>query len=150
MKTKLNLPTLTDRKVETKLEKKKYIPGEVKEFARGFEEQFAELMLKEMNKAVGSSAGGTANNYYKSLMQKEQATRLTKNGGGLGIQDMILDDVYPERKRTKAHYQAYLDNKNRFRKNSDITMNQTKPSTKNISVKKQQAIQLVKPEKNHE
>ncbi len=67
------------------------------------EQQFAEHMLEEMKKSLDSGENSTASTYYKNLLNKEQAKGLVHNSQ-LGIQDMILNDIYPKRLRNEITY----------------------------------------------
>lgn len=106
MKTQLPLQNI-DRQTTKKVETNKFIPSQVKKIAQDYEAQFAELMLQEMKKTVDQPELDTGGEFYQSLLQKEQANSLTQNNGGLGIQKMILDQIYPERWRTKEQLEAF-------------------------------------------
>ena len=66
--------------------------------ARGMEQQFVEFMINEMEKTSGKKENSMAGNYYKSLMNTERAKTMTEVDGGMGLQEMILEQIYP-----KAH-----------------------------------------------
>lgn len=89
---------------------KKYIPKQYQEVAESMEQQFAEFMLKQMNKAVeenepdGEGAGGM--DYYKSLQTTERAKMMAKQNN-LGLQNVILDQIYPKRMRNEMALKQY-------------------------------------------
>lgn len=85
----------------------KYVPKKYKEFARGMEKQFAQFMVEQMNKTSGAKEGGTGEQYYKSLLVSERSDMLTKKDGGLGLQKLILNQIYPNHKRNKFVHQQY-------------------------------------------
>lgn len=91
---------------------KQFIPEDYKKVARGIEKQFAEEMLRQMTKTTGATEGGTDAKFYRSLMESERAQALTQNNGGLGIQDMILDEIYPKRMRNELALRQYEQSKN--------------------------------------
>lgn len=106
-------------------DQKKYIPKKYKEFAQGMEQQFAKYMVEQMNKNSGSTQEmNTASSYYKDLLTTEHTKALTKTGNGLGIQDLILDDVYPKKFRNEAAYNAYKQHqlKSKLKPQHDIVM----------------------------
>ena len=93
---------------------KQYIPDDHKEFAKNLEAQFSQLMFKEMQKAVPKTGtSNTANQFYDSLMLQERAKAMSERGGSK-IQEMLLDEVYPQKFRNKANYDQYAQSKNRF------------------------------------
>lgn len=96
---------------------KHLVPEQFKEVARGMEKQFADFMVEQMMKTVGSETGSQAESYYRSLMNSEQSDALTKNSGGLGIQDLILDEIYPRKFRNEAALAAYNQQMNKNRRN---------------------------------
>ncbi len=85
-----------------------YIPEPYKNVAKGMEKQFAEFMVKQMNKTVGGSSNeGSGAAYYKSLLTSERANAMSENNGGLGLQNLILDQIYPERMRNEFSYKRF-------------------------------------------
>ena len=88
---------------------KEYIPEPYKDMARGMEKQFLEFMIEQMNKTTQlTEPSSTAANYYKDLLTGERADKMARNHEGMGIQDIILDQIYPKEKRNRLAYQAYL------------------------------------------
>lgn len=85
----------------------KYIPRPFREVAEGMEKQFAEFMINQMKKTSGESEGDSGMSYYKSLLTSERANSMTQNNGGLGLQKLILDQVYPKRFRNPQAYAQY-------------------------------------------
>ena len=85
----------------------KYIPRPYRDVASGMEKQFAEFMINQMKKTTGESETGTGMDYYKSLLTTERAKSMTENGGGLGLQKLILDQVYPKKFRNAQAYAQY-------------------------------------------
>jgi Rod binding domain-containing protein len=132
------------RKVKPLAENRQYVPKPYIDGAKNMEKQFAEHMIREMQKNSGKASSSTAETYYKSLLGSEYATQLTENNGGLGVQEVILDQLYPRKMRNKiafAHYQkmqeAHLQNKN-------------KPTMSNGNESNQAgAIQMEKPHEQH-
>jgi len=132
----------------------KYIPDPYKNVAKGMEKQFAEFMVKQMNKTVGGPEDeGTGTNYYKSLLTSERANAMTENGGGLGLQNVILDQIYPQRMRNEFAYNRYLAQKEASQiKRAKIDMHQspkanaieiyknTQGQTNDGMIKKQQGV----------
>lgn len=90
-----------------------YVPEDHKNVARGLEQQFAQYMLKQMNKSIGNDPDGTAMNYYKDLNQTEQAKMLSDVKNGLGIQKLILNEIYPEKFRNPEAMAAYQAHKSK-------------------------------------
>jgi restriction endonuclease len=110
---------------KTAEDQKKYIPKKYTEFAQGMEQQFAKYMVEQMNKSSGQSQKmDTASSYYKDLLTNEHTKALTETNNGLGIQDLILDDVYPKKFRNEAAFNAYNQHqmKNKLKPRNDITM----------------------------
>lgn len=98
---------------------RKYIPERFKEVAASMEQQFAEMMIDQMAKTVdenqvdGDSAGM---DYYKSLQKGERAKALTEQNN-LGLQNMILDQIYPKRLRNEMGLKQYEAQANRIHHN---------------------------------
>lgn len=85
---------------------KRFIPEPYIKTAQSMEQQFAEFMLQQMQKTTGEK-GDTASDYYKSLQLTEQAEQMVQSENGIGIQDLILDQIYPKSKRSEMAYNAY-------------------------------------------
>lgn len=88
------------------IDTKQYIPEPYREVATGMEEQFANFMIAEMEKSVGNLPTDTAGDYYATLMRSKRAEMMAKKES-LGLQNVILDQIYPEAQRTKEAYDAY-------------------------------------------
>lgn len=80
--------------------KYKNIPKEYLDIAEGMETQFINHMLGEMRKTVHSAEkDNNATQYYKSLMDYERAKIMAKTENGVGLKDIILDQIYPKHMR---------------------------------------------------
>ena len=109
---KIHRPHITNHNVQKpkKFEdSSKYIPEKVKDFAKANEKAFAKLMLKEMNKSVSKYSNDASADFYQGLLTDEQAQAMVEKNNGLGLQKLILDQIYPEHLRN----QAQLDLQNR-------------------------------------
>lgn len=84
-----------------------YIPEDHKKIAKGLEQQFVKYMIEQMQKTIGNEKDSTALNYFKELNQNEQAKTMTESKNGMGIQDLILDEIYPKKFRNPEAVQAY-------------------------------------------
>jgi len=96
-----------------------YIPSKYKEVAAGMEQQFVEMMLDQMNKTVDeseTSEDGMGMEYYKSLQKSERAKAMTMQNN-LGLQDMILNQIYPKRMRTELALKQYENAANQIHHN---------------------------------
>lgn len=102
-----------------KVDDRQYIPKQYKEVAAGMEQQFAEMMLDQMSRTVDeaeSEAGGMGMDYYKSLQKSERAKTMTAQNN-LGLQDMILNQIYPTRLRNEMGLRQYEAQNNRIHHN---------------------------------
>ena len=90
--------------------KQRYIPQQYVKVAQGLEEQFAKFMIDEMEKTTGKQDSSTAENYYQSLLNSQRAKIMAETSGGLGLQEMILEQIYPAKFRNKEAYELYLKN----------------------------------------
>ena len=97
---------------------KKYIPKQFQEVAESMEGQFAEAMLKQMNQTVdeteGEDSGGME--YYKSLQTTERAKMMAQQNN-LGLQNVILDQIYPKRMRNEMALKQYEAQSNMIHQN---------------------------------
>lgn len=102
-----------------KIDDRVYIPKQYKEVAASMEQQFAEMMIEQMSRTVDeaeSSEGGMGMDYYKSLEKTERAKALTEQNN-LGLQNMILDQIYPKRMRNEMALKQYEAQANRIHQN---------------------------------
>jgi Rod binding domain-containing protein len=94
---------------DKRIDDRQFIPSKYKEVAANMEQQFAEMMIDQMNKTVDENdpdAGGAGMDYYKSIQKNERAKSLTQQNN-LGLQDMILDQIYPKRMRNEMALKQY-------------------------------------------
>ena len=109
----------TAKPIETdhqKIDDHKYIPQKYKEVAQNMEQQFSEYMLNQMNQAVDINKDEEDSNgmdYYKGLQTTERA-KLMAQTKTLGLQDVILDQIYPKRMRTEMGLKQYEAQAERF------------------------------------
>ena len=123
----------------------KFIPEDRKEVARAMEQQFAEYMIQQMNNTVDKADNenqDSASTYYEGMMTSERAKMMANSGKGLGIQKIVLDQIYPQRFRTEMNYNNY--NKMQEQNALHKKMIQThKPSESNsIAMKEKEAPQM--------
>ena len=101
------------------IDDRNYIPKQFKEVAASMEQQFAEMMLDQMSRTVDeaeSESGGMGMDYYKSLQKSERAKTMTDQNN-LGLQNMILDQIYPKRMRNEIALKHYEAQNNRIHHN---------------------------------
>ncbi|MCO4753888.1 MAG: rod-binding protein [Bacteriovoracaceae bacterium] len=76
------------------------VPKEYMDVAQGMETQFINHMLNEMRKTVKSSEpDSSASKYYKGLVDHERAKIMATTDNGIGLKDVILDQIYPKHMR---------------------------------------------------
>lgn len=119
--TGISVNTLKPKSVDQgkKVDDRQYIPKQFKEVAAGMEQQFAEMMLDQMSRTVGTSEeeeGNSGMEYYKSMQKSERAKMMTQQNN-LGLQDMILNQIYPKRQRTEMALKQYEAQHNRIHQN---------------------------------
>ncbi|MBC7540604.1 MAG: rod-binding protein [Bacteriovorax sp.] len=115
----MSVPTVdTNRGIATKtqqaksleyksIDDRKYIPKQYQEVAEAMETQFAETMVKQMNQTVDETPGEDSGmDYYKSLQTTERAKMMAKQNN-LGLQNVILDQIYPKRMRNDMALKQY-------------------------------------------
>lgn len=89
------------------IDDRKYIPKQFQDVAESMESQFAETMLKQMNQTVDETAGEDSGmDFYKSLQTSERAKMMSKQNN-LGLQNIILDQIYPKRLRNEMALKQY-------------------------------------------
>jgi len=87
------------------VEKNDNIPKPYKNIASGMERQFLEYMLEKMKATISDEEVSTTQNYYNGLQTSEQAKILAEKEDGVGIQEMILNQIYPKNKRNPLNNQ---------------------------------------------
>lgn len=104
----INLNTKQARSLDTKpVDDRKYIPKQFQEVAESMESQFAEAMLKQMNQTIDETPGEDSGmDFYKSLQTSERAKMMSKQNN-LGLQNIILDQIYPKRLRNEMALKQY-------------------------------------------
>lgn len=102
-----------------KVDDRQYIPKQYKDVAAGMEQQFAEMMLDQMGRTVDEAeteGGGMGMDYYKSLQKSERAKTMTAQNN-LGLQNVILDQIYPKRMRNEMALKQYEAQNDRIHHN---------------------------------
>lgn len=85
-----------------------FIPEQMNQVAESYEKQFAQFLLKEFHKSIPKSEGqSTAGDIYESWMINEQSDSIAKSKDGLGIKDLILDEIYPRKYRNEAAFNSF-------------------------------------------
>lgn len=105
-----------------------------KEVAKQFETLFLQMMLKSMRDAstTGDSQESDQTRFYQEMFDKQIALDLTnnKNGGGLGIADLLARDMGGS-KQQNLEKQKATDNLELIRK--QINLSNTSAQTKIMS-----------------
>ncbi len=101
-----------------KIDDRQYVPKQYQEVAEGMEQQFAEYMLQQMNKTVNEEDAENAAgmDFYKSMQTSERAKAMAQQNN-LGLQEMILDQIYPKRMRNEMALKQYEAQANRLHHN---------------------------------
>ena len=89
----------------------KFIPDPYKKVASSMETQFLNFMISKMKNTINkNNPESSAIEYYNGLINKERSDIMAKNNGGLGIQKLILNQIYPPHLRNKASYEYFMKN----------------------------------------
>lgn len=73
------------------------IPKPYLNIAEGMESQFINHMLTELDKTVVKEIPESqAEQYYKSLLNNERADLMAKSQNGVGLKDIVLNQIYPK------------------------------------------------------
>ena len=87
-----------------KNDKYQNVPKPYMDFAKGQERIFTNHLLKEMRKtAQATEPESTAHKYYKSMMDDELARVMSDSDSGIGIKDIVLDQIYPQYKKVNIN-----------------------------------------------
>ncbi|OFZ14140.1 MAG: hypothetical protein A2X86_04625 [Bdellovibrionales bacterium GWA2_49_15] len=85
-----------------------YVPKDYVEVAEAQEASFLKLMFDEMKNSIEhAEEPSSAEGIYQSLLTDEQAQSLASHPDGVGIKNLILDQIYPQKFRSKEGYEAY-------------------------------------------
>jgi Rod binding domain-containing protein len=104
----LNNTTKQARSLDNKsIDDRKFIPKQYQDVAESMETQFAENMIKQMNQTIETTdTEDSGMDYYKSLQATERAKMMAKQNN-LGLQTVILDQIYPKRLRNDLSLKQY-------------------------------------------
>lgn len=88
------------------VEKNDNIPKPYRNIASGMERQFLEYMLEKMKATISDEEQSTSQNYYNTLQTSEQAKAMAENDEGMGVQELILNQIYPKSRRNALNQYA--------------------------------------------
>lgn len=127
------------------------VPKPFKDAARGIEQQFVEFMVQQMHKTTGAPEdSNTATNYYNDLLYKEESNRMTEHKNGLGIQKLILDQIYPKKFRNADALAAFnAQTQSQYQRRPQVEMEGPQKSKEDIKMGKESHSNPVR-EDNHE
>jgi Rod binding domain-containing protein len=84
--------------------KYKNVPKPYLDVAKGMEKQFINYMVTQMRNSVKSETPeSSGEKYYKSLMDNERANIISDTKNGIGLKDMILDQILPSHLKQQVH-----------------------------------------------
>jgi Rod binding domain-containing protein len=94
-------------------DKYKYVPKDYMRVAEGMEAQFTNHLLAQMRKTVDSANPvGNAEKIYRSMLDDERSKLMANSTSGLGVKDMVLDQIYPQYKQLNQRQAVQMYNKN--------------------------------------
>ena len=120
----------------------RFIPEDHKNVARGMEQQFAEYMIQQMNNTVDKADNenqDSASTYYENMMTTERAKMMSNSGSGLGVQKIVLDQIYPQRLRTEMNYNNYNKMKEQNALHKKMIQTHKTPESNSIAMKEKEA-----------
>ena len=85
-----------------------YIPRPYKKIAKDMEKQFLNFMVHQMEKSIESSENNSSQKYYQSLLTSERTDAMAQKNQGLGLQKVILDQIYPKNLRNPIAHKRFL------------------------------------------
>lgn len=78
-------------------EKYKHVPKEIIDVAEGMESQFINHMINEMRKSVNKvEPESQAERFYNSKIDEEYAKIMSETKNGLGVKEMIIEQLAPQ------------------------------------------------------
>jgi Rod binding domain-containing protein len=84
--------------------KYKNVPKPYLDVAKGMEKQFINYMVTQMRNSVKSETPeSSGEKYYKSLMDNQRAEIISDTKNGIGLKDMILDQILPNHLKQQVH-----------------------------------------------
>lgn len=101
------LPNLPIKQETGQTAKYKNVPKPYMDVAKGMEKQFISYMISQMNNSVKSeNKESSAEKYYKGLMDNERANIMANTKNGIGMKDLVLDQILPAHLKQPANAQA--------------------------------------------
>lgn len=98
------LPTLPLKQQTGSTAKYKNVPKPYLDVAKGMEKQFISHMIQQMKSTVKSeNPDSSATQYYKSLMDNERAEIMANTANGVGLKDIVLDQILPQHLKQQAN-----------------------------------------------
>ena len=65
------------------------------------EKRFLELMLEQMERTALPAPDGPGDDFHRSLIRERRAEVMSRHRGGMGVQDLILDQLHPRKAAPK-------------------------------------------------
>ena len=101
------LPNLPIKQEAGQTAKYKNVPKPYMDVAKGTEKQFISYMISQMNNSVKSeNKDSSAEKYYKGLMDNERADIMANTKNGIGMKDLVLDQILPSHLKQPANIKA--------------------------------------------
>lgn len=101
--------------------KYKNIPKEYLNIAESMEAQYINHMLNELDKTIiQENPDSAAQKYYKSLIRNQRAEIMAKSENGVGIKDLILDQIYPQHMRKNINHRQAINQYQQNLSNKDV------------------------------
>lgn len=89
------------------------IPKPYLDVAKGMEAQFTNHLLNQMRKTVPSTKPESqAEKIYKSMLDSERSKLMAASESGVGVKDLVLDQIYPKHKRVSPQEMVKMYNPN--------------------------------------
>ena len=103
------LPHLPSKTNSGNTAKYKNVPKPYLDVAKGMEKQFISYMVGQMRNSVKSEVpDSSAQKYYKGLMDNERSSIISNTENGIGLKDMILDQILPSHLKQRANAKAVI------------------------------------------
>ena len=90
-------------------DKYRNVPKDYLKVAQGMETQFTNHLLGEMRKTVQpTNPESQAQKIYKSMLDDERAKMMSESNTGLGVKDMVLDQIYPNWRKSNPQHAVQM------------------------------------------